>query len=130
MPYKFLRIAVVLIGGLAMLSAGPGIGLAEAQQSIYDPRLEQRLEVTAQQRPQVHRIIQEHKRMSMAVFRKYGIDPYGRPIFNQLVDASDELMAIARQERQMLREILTPEQLAQYDRIIDDTRIRVRAAAQ
>ena len=68
--------------------------------------------------------------MSMAVFSKYGIDPHGRPIFDQLVDASGELMAIARQERQMLREVLTPEQLAQYDRIIDDTRIRVRKAAQ
>jgi Spy/CpxP family protein refolding chaperone len=130
MPFRVLRIAVVLIAGLAALPMGPYGGPAGAQQSIYDPRVEQRLELTAQQRPKVVSIIQEHKRQSMAVFRKYGIDPHGRPIFDQLVEASNELLAIARQERQSLRKVLTPEQLAEYDRIIDDTRIRVRKAAQ
>jgi hypothetical protein len=66
----------------------------------------------------------------MAVFEKYGIDPNGRPIFDQLFAASNELMAIERQERQAMKQILTPEQLAHYDSIINDTRIRVRKAAQ
>lgn len=130
MPYRALRIAVMLIGGLAALSAGSNVGPAGAQQSIYDSRFQHRIELTAQQRPKVMRIVEDHKRRTLAIFKKYGIDPYGRPIFDQLVDASGELMAIARQERQLMKEILTPEQLAEYDRIIDDTRIRVRKAAQ
>jgi hypothetical protein len=39
-------------------------------------------------------------------------------------------MAIERQERQAMKLVLSPEQLAHYDSIINDTRIRVRKAAQ
>jgi Spy/CpxP family protein refolding chaperone len=124
-----LRAAVLLIGGLAVLSLGSDSGSAMAQ-SIYDSRVQHRLELTPQQRPQVNRIVEESKRQAMAVFKKYGIDPNGRPIFDQLFQASNELMAIERQERQAMKQVLTPEQLADYDRIIDDTRIRVRKAAQ
>jgi Spy/CpxP family protein refolding chaperone len=122
------RIAVLLIGGLAALALwadSPAVA-----DSIYDSRVQHRLELTAAQRPQVSRIIAESKRQAMVVFEKYGIDPNGRPIFDQLFAASNELMAIERQERQAMRQVLTPEQLADYDRIINDTRIRVRKAAQ
>jgi Spy/CpxP family protein refolding chaperone len=125
---KALQVAVLLAGGLAALSLGPVTGAVA--ESIYDSRVQHRLDLTAQQRPQVSRIVAESKRQAMAVFQKYGIDPNGRPIFDQLVAASSELMAIERQERQAMRQVLTPEQLADYDRIIDETRIRVRKAAQ
>ena len=122
-----VRIAA-LIGGLTVLSLAPGGGAAA--QSIYDSRVQHRLELTAKQRPEVLRIVAESERQAMAVFRKYGIDPNGRPIFDQLFEASNELMAIERQERQAMKKVLTPEQLADYDRIINETRIRVRKAAQ
>ena len=121
------RIAA-LIGGLAVLSLAPG-GEAAAQ-SIYDSRVQHRLELTAKQRPEVMRIVAESGRQATAVFKKYGIDPNGPPIFDQLFEASNELMAIERQERQAMKKVLTPEQLADYDRIINETRIRVRKAAQ
>jgi hypothetical protein len=117
-----------LIGGLAMLSLATGGGAVA--QSIYDSRVQHRLELTAKQRPAVMRIIADSERQAMAVFKKYGIDPNGPPIFDQLFDASNELMAIERQERQAMKKVLTPEQLADYDRIINETRIRVRKAAQ
>jgi hypothetical protein len=117
-----------LIGGLAMLSLATGGGAVA--QSIYDSRVQHRLELTAKQRPEVMRIIADSERQAKAVFKKYGIDPNGPPIFDQLFEASNELMAIERQERQAMKKVLTPEQLADYDRIINETRIRVRKAAQ
>lgn len=123
-----MRIAVLLAGGLTALSLAP-IDRAQAQ-SIYDSRVQQRLEMSGQQRPQVSRILDQSKRQAMAVFKKYGIDPNGSPIFDQLFQASNELMAIERQERQAMKKVLTPAQLADYDRIIDETRIRVRKAAK
>ncbi len=133
MPYWTLagrlpRFAALLIGGLAALALGadrPAVA-----DSIYDSRVEQRLDLTSAQRPEVSRILAESKRQAMAVFEKYGIDPNGRPIFDQLYAASTELMAIERQERQAMKQVLTAEQLADYDRIINETRIRVRKAAQ
>ena len=116
------------MGALAALSLGSDIGAAA--QSIYDSRVQQRLELSAHQRPEVSRIVERSKTQAMAVFKKYGIDPNGRPIFDQLFQASNELMAIERQERQAMKQVLTPAQLADYDRIIDETRIRVRKAAQ
>ena len=123
-----LRIAVLLAGGLTALSLVP-VDRALAQ-SIYDSRIQQRLELNGQQRPQVSRILDQSKRQAMAVFKKYGIDPNGPPIFDQLFQASNELMPIERQERQAMKKILTPAQLADYDRIINETRIRVRKAAK
>ena len=124
-----MRAAVLLVvGGFAALSLGAGD--AAVAQSIYDARVQQRLDLTAQQRPQVARVIDTSKSQASAVFRKHGIDPNGRPIFDQLFKASSELMAIERQERQAMKQILTPAQLAEYDRIMNDVRIRVRKAAQ
>lgn len=122
------RVAALLLGGLAALALGPD--RPAIADSIYDSKVQQRLDLTAGQRPEVSRILAESKSQAMAVFQKYGIDPNGRPIFDQLFAASNELMAIERQERQAMKQVLSPEQLADYDRIINDTRIRVRKAAQ
>ena len=121
------RIAALLIGAIAATLGPDRPAVAD---SIYDSKVQQRLDLTAGQRPEVSRILAESKRQAMAVFQKYGIDPNGRPIFDQLYAASTELMAIERQERQAMKQVLTPEQLADYDRIINDTRIRVRKAAE
>ena len=123
-----LRNAFLLMTGLGALSLGSAD--EAVAQSIYDSQVQQRLELTAQQRPQVSSILNESRRQAMAVFRKHGIDPNGPPIFDQLFQASNELMAIERQERQAMKKVLTREQLVQYDRIIDETRVRVRKAAQ
>ena len=117
------------MGVTAALSLGASTGPAAAQ-SIYDAQVQKRLQLSAKQRPEVSRIIERSRSQARAVFQKYGIDPNGRPIFDQLFQASNDLMAIERQERQAMKQILSPEQLADYDRIMNDTRIRVRKAAQ
>lgn len=128
MVHTLLRLALclaVMAGATAGLPSSP----VEAG-SIYDSRVQHRLTLTPSQRSQVRKIVAESQRQATAVFKKYGIDPNGRPVFDKLRQASGELMAIARREREAMKRVLTPEQLAEYDRIIDETRIRVRKAAQ
>lgn len=128
MRHSLLR-AALCVAVAAIAAAGLPDRSAQAD-SIYDARVEQQLKLTSSQRQQVRKILAESERQATAVFNKYGIDPNGRPVFDQLRAASGELMAIARRERQAMKRILSPEQLDQYDQIIDETRIRVRKAAQ
>jgi hypothetical protein len=98
--------------------------------SIYDPPIERHLALTPEQRPHVERILSQSRQQFSAVLHAHGIDPYGPPIFRQLVRASGELQAIARQQRREMRKVLRPDQFAEYNRIMRDTRARIRAAAQ
>ena len=114
---------VTILGLLVWL--GPA-----AAGSIYDPPVEQHLALTPEQRPHVARILSEGRRQARAVFLAHGIDPNGPPIFSQLVRASPELLAIARHQRSEMRKVLRPDQFAEYNRIMRETRTRIRAAAQ
>lgn len=127
MPHALLRIATlcaVMVGLAAAPAADPSSG------SIYDSGVEHRLDLTPEQRSKVLQIVAESERQVTIVFKKYGIDPHAPPVFDKLVEASTELQAIERRERQAMKKVLSREQLRQYDRIIDETRIRVRKAAQ
>lgn len=120
-----------LLALVGLISAVPGPGAIEARASIYDSRVESRLTgLSPNQRNAVNRIVRQSDRELREVFRRYDIDPNGRPVFNKLWAASTELRSIERRERAAMKEILTPEQMEQYDAIIEETRIRVRAAAQ
>ena len=114
---------VTILGLLAWL--GPA-----AAGSIYDPPIEGHLALTPDQRPHVDRILSQGRSQVLAVFHAHGIDPNGPPVFSQLVQASPELLAIARHQRRELRKVLGPDQLAEYNRIMTETRTRIRAAAQ
>jgi hypothetical protein len=114
---------VTIMGLLAWLGAA-------AAGSIYDPPIERHLALTPEQRPHVERILSQSRQQFSAVLQAHGIDPYGPPIFRQLVQASPELLAISRQQRRELRKILRPDQFAEYNRIMQETRTRIRAAAQ
>ena len=98
--------------------------------NIYDPPIEEYLALTPEQRPHVERILSQGRSQTLAVFHAHGIDPNGPPIFRQLVRASPQLLAIARQQRREMRKILRPDQFAVYKRIMKETRTRIRAAAQ
>lgn len=121
---RILVLSLVTIMGL-LAWHGPG-----AAASIYDPPIERHLALTPDQRPHVEKILSQSRQQFRAVFHAHGIDPYGPPIFRQLVRASSELQAIARQQRRELRKVLRPDQFAEYNRIMRDTRARIRAAAQ
>lgn len=127
MPHALLRIAILCAVAVG-LAAAPAADSSSG--SIYDSGVERRLDLTPEQRSKVLQIIAESERQVTIVFNKYGIDPNARPVFDKLVEASTELQAIERRERQEMKKVLSREQLRQYDRIIDETRIRVRKAAQ
>lgn len=98
--------------------------------SIYNANIESGLTLDASQKAQVQSITKKSWSDTLTVFKKYGIDPNGPPVFNTLVKAASELQAIERRERTEMKKILTPDQLDQYDAIIERTHIIVRKAAQ
>lgn len=106
-------------------------GATGAHASIYNANVEGGLSgLNASQKAQVQQITQKSWADTLVVFRKYGIDPNAPPVFKKLVKAANELQAIERRERQDMKKILTPDQLDQYDKIIERTHIVVRKAAQ
>ena len=121
---RTLVLSFVAILGLAVWHGPAAAG------SIYDPPVERHLALTPEQRPHVERILAQSRQQFQAVLHAHGIDPYGPPIFRQLVRASPELLAISRQQRRELRKVLRPDQFAEYKRIMKETRTRIRAAAQ
>jgi hypothetical protein len=123
-PMRTLVLSVVTIMGLLAWLGAAAAG------SIYDPPIERHLTLTPEQRPHVERILSQSRQQFLAVLHAHGIDPYGPPIFRQLVRASPELLAISRQQRREMRRVLRPDQFAEYNRIMKDTRTRIRAAAQ
>lgn len=121
---------VRMVSSVMMLGVLAWPGPAAAGESVYDARIEERLPLTPEQLPHVRRIVDESKQQFLAVFNKHGIDPNGPPVFRQLVRAGPELMAIGWRQRRELSRVLTREQLVLYDRIMKETRRRVREAAQ
>jgi hypothetical protein len=104
--------------------------LPAAAGTIYDSNVEQRLSgLSATQRTQVNAIVKKSSTDMLAVMRKYGIDPNAKPRFDLLQRAANELQAVERAERKAMQGVLDKQQLKQYDAIINETRIRVRKAA-
>ena len=127
MSLSFIR-AVVLVVGFAFvgaLSTGPA-----AADSIYDANVVSQLKLDAAQKGQVTNIVAQSKAQMMAIFKQYNIDPNATPVFDKLQKATGPLQAVARQERQAMSKVLRPDQMKQYDEIIEATRTRVRKAAK
>jgi cytochrome P450 len=121
--------SLAALGLLAAVAATmPAISPAVAH--IYDSRVEQNLKLTSAQRAKVHRIVVQGQKNFRAILRKHKIninDPH--PDMGQLMDASSELSAHKRRQREQMKAVLTPEQLRQYDDLIRATSDRVRKAA-
>jgi len=103
---------------------------ASAQQSLYDAQITQNIKLTAAQRPKVNAILAEGDKQFRAILAKYKIDINARPVFDKLRMASDELIAYRRSQRAAMKGVLTPEQLDQYDDLVELAGARVRKAAQ
>lgn len=110
--------------------AGLTVAVPVSAQTIYDANVESKLDLSPQQRAEVRSITQKSRADMMAVFKQFGIDPNAKPDFDKLMQASGPLQAIGRKERQAMSKILSPDQLKQYDKIVAETRTRVRMAAQ
>ena len=114
----------VLLTALVLVAPGPA-----AADIIYFTDVTGRLNLTAQQRSQVQRITKASESQTLAVFRKYGINPRATPDPNKLRPARRELEAIERNERSQLSRILDQDQMKKYDRIMAQLRARVARAA-
>jgi len=124
---SMFRFARAAFAAVALTAAGVGA----AYGSIYNANVEGRLTgLDGSQKAQVQQITKKSWSDSLTVFKKYGIDPNAPPEFNKLVKAASELQAIERRERGEMKKILTPDQLDQYDAVIERTHIIVRKAAQ
>lgn len=128
MSMSSIRALLLIIG----LTTAASLGVAPASaQTIYDANVASKLEgLSAQQKSQLRQITQQSRSDMMAVFKQFNIDPNAKPNFDKLMQASGPLQAIARKERQAVAKVLEPAQLKQYDRIVADTRTRVRMAAE
>ncbi len=116
---------------LALAGAGAVVSLPASAQTIYDSNVAAKLDgISGDQRAQIRSITQKSRADMLAIFKQYNIDPNAKPNFDKLMQASGPLQAIGRQERQAVAKILAPDQLKQYDRIVGETRTRVRMAAQ
>ena len=111
--------------------AGLSFAVPASAQTIYDSNVAAKLDdVSPQQRAAVKDITQQSRSEMMAIFKQYNIDPNAKPNFDKLMQASGPLQAVARKERQAVAKVLEPAQLKQYDKIVGETRTRVRMATQ
>lgn len=124
MPRLSVTTAALCIA--AVLSAAP----ASAQQSLYDAQITKNIKLTAAQKPKVNAILADGDRQFRSILAKYKININARPDFDKLRAASDELIAYRRSQRAAMKEVLTPEQLDQYDDLVEAAGARVRKAAQ
>lgn len=123
---------MIALGGLVVgLASAHERDLETARQELLErvERARERLQLTDEQAPQVEAILRESAEKRRAVLEKY---PLGESRLSprQARTLKRELEAIRRDTRASLAEVLTPQQLEEYDRIQSELRAEVRAAAR
>lgn len=114
----------------AALSLVAVIAATPAAANVYDSNVVQKLKLTGAQRAKVQLIVNQGRSEFRRIMRKHKIDPNAKPQMSKLMNASSELMAYRRKQRERIRPILSPEQLRRYDEIMEETARRVQRAAQ
>ena len=113
---------------LAVLCFGFSVQSSVAKASIYDSNVIQHLQLSADQKHEMQKVISESRIRRNKIFRKHGIDPDAKPKMSLLQSASSELMANAARERDAVKKILSSQQLRVYDAVIKETRERIMAS--
>ena len=121
---RVLATALVAIG----LAIAP-LGAARAD-TIYDSHIVQRMTFTPMQLPKVRAILSQTRRSMLAIFGKYGIDPYARPDFDKLMEASNELQAVQAAEKHKMKALLSKDQYKFYLKLLQVTAARVIKATR
>ena len=98
--------------------------------TIYDSNIMQRMKFSAAQRPKVRAVLRKSNREMQAVFRKHGINPNAKPVFEKLRKAGGELQAIRSRQKRQMKKIMTPEQYKRYLAILEQTAARVVKATR
>ena len=121
--------AICRLAAAAMISVALMLASGPATATIYDVRGQGQLKLTGKQKSKVHRIHSRSARDRNRILRKHGINPNERyPLLEKIVKAANELEAIGRRTRLEMSKVLTLEQMRIYDRLVSETRARVRKA--
>ncbi len=88
------------------------------------------MKFSSTQRKAVKRVLDKSDREMTAIFRKYGIDPHAKPIFDKLREARYELQAVEAREKREMKQILSRAQFKYYLGLIQQTAARVIKATR
>lgn len=124
------KIATHLMAALVVLTAYAMSAHNASASNIYDARILQRMKFTGAQRAKVKRIIRQSDKEIAVVFRKYGINPNAKPVFEKLQRASSELQAIESREKRKMKKILSSDQYKTYLGLLQATAARVIKATR
>lgn len=129
-PEQIRKIATHLMAALVVLTTYAMSTHNARASNIYDARILQRINFTADQRAKVKRIIRQSDKKIAVVFRKYGINPNAKPEFEKLQRASSELQAIESKEKRQMKKILSSDQYKTYLGLLQETAARVVKATR
>lgn len=115
-----------------LLSASAAWTLPASAGTIYDTDIAGQIRGPSPQvRSQLRTITNAKQAQIRSILLKHGIDPSdAKPDMDKLMKASNELEAAGRREREAVRSLLKPEEMAQYNAIVAATAKRVREAAK
>lgn len=98
--------------------------------TIYDSHIVEQMTFSPAQLPKVRAILSQTRQTMLAIFNKYGIDPYAKPDFDKLMEASNELQAVQANEKHEMKAILSKDQYKYYLQLLQVTAARVIKATR
>ncbi|MGB5214722.1 MAG: hypothetical protein WBN88_13885 [Anderseniella sp.] len=101
-----------------------------ALSNIYDTKILQRMKFSPDQRAKVRKIIAKSDREMAVIFRKYGINPNAKPVFEKLQRAGNELQAVEAREKRAMKKILSADQYKRYLDLLQRTSAQVIKATR
>ena len=103
---------------------------AASASNVYDSRVMQRMTFSSTQRGKVRAVLKQSDREMAVIFRKYGINPNAKPVFEKLRKASSELKAVESREKRKMKKIMSAEQYKYYLALLQETAARVIKASR
>lgn len=100
-----------------------------ASANMYNADIEGRIELSEDQRAKVLQVLQQSEAELVRILTTNGIDPSDdSPSAMKLFSASSAMSALGKKTRAQLSELLSAEQLQEYDRITAEVEQRIRAS--
>ena len=133
MSLRKLMIAAIFAASTIFVPASAQNIDAEAAQEEIAERIEtakERLNLTDEQIPQVEEILRESAEKRRAVLEKYDLGGGKKLGFREMRKLKSELEPIRKETTASLSAVLTPEQLAEYEKMQEEQRAEFRAKLQ
>lgn len=124
-----MRVAVIVSVGLTLPCAAQA-GEPSLHGTIFDSNAQNLIKMDAATRKKVDHVMAQSDAKLQAVFNKYGINPKGEQHMVKLMEASSDLESVGHWEKAQMQKILSPAQMAHYEKITAATTERVRKAVE